>query len=108
MARKPEQQEPSESPTVDVSGAFSSRTAKDYEQPLPPRAGSGSLLEGLMADAALRHAFNGEGSNERSVIEIEQAGQKIRVEIDPASLRALHGNLKTTWRIFRLVRDLLS
>jgi curved DNA-binding protein CbpA len=93
--------------SAEAAFASASRRVREYEQPLPPRMNSMSLLEGLMAESAIRHAFNGEeGGNGKSIVEVDQDGKKIHIEIDADSLRALHGNLKTSWRIFRLVRDL--
>jgi curved DNA-binding protein CbpA len=101
------------SPTVevdfeDVLGSRS-RAARDYEQPIPDGSGSMFLLEALLVDASAREAFaGGEASGRRSVIEVQQGKTKVRIEVDPDSLRAFHNNLKTSWKIFKVVRDIIG
>jgi curved DNA-binding protein CbpA len=92
---------------VDMGDVFAS-SAKDFEQPLPSGTGSLSLLEGLLAESSIRGAFNGENSGDRRVIEVQQGKTRLRIEIDPESITALHRNLKTGWKIFKLARDILG
>lgn len=96
---------------VDFEDILGSRSnaARDYEQPMPEGAGSMALLEALLVDASVRQAFKGgDSGGKRSVIEVQRGKTKLRIEVDPESLRAFQENLKTSWRIFKVVRDLIG
>lgn len=82
--------------------------AKEFEQPMPDSS-SLTLLEALMVDASVRQAFSGgEKSGKKTVLEVKQGPGSMRIEVDPEAMKSLQRNLKTSWKIFKLVRDIIA